>query len=68
MSTKVTDLIGDAAVKSTPPIGISILGATMHLEHWVYIATFIYIVLQIVVIIPKVINVFKRRRSNDKAS
>lgn len=68
MKTQVQEFIADAAVRSTPPVTVSVIGSAMHLAEWVYIATLVYLVLQVIVIFPKVVNTFQRRRSDDKAS
>lgn len=48
------------AVKAAPPLavsGLSVMG--LPLSEWVYVLTAIYIAFQIVLIVPKVIRLFR---------
>ena len=64
MAVGIDDNIVEAISKATPPITISILGINITLHEWVYIATLLYVVLQIVVIIPRVFRTFKKSPIN----
>ena len=65
MNHEVTEVIKDAALRSTPPIGVSMFGTSIGLSDMVYAITILYVALQILVISPKVYNIFKKRRSGD---
>lgn len=58
--SNVGETLNDALIKSTPPVGVSILGVSMPLADWVYVVTFIYVLMQIIVIVPKVIKTIKK--------
>jgi L-cystine uptake protein TcyP (sodium:dicarboxylate symporter family) len=60
VSTKIGEVLNDAVIRTTPPLTVTALGYTMQVADWVYVVTFVYVMLQIVVIAPKVfITLFK---------
>lgn len=55
--------IAEQAAKAAPPVavaGVSIAG--IPLSEWVYALTAVYLLFQIVVIIPRVCGVFKKEK------
>ena len=64
--SKVAETLNDALIRSTPPVGVSILGVSMPIADWVYVVTFIYVVMQIIVIAPKVIKTIRKAGNHEK--
>ena len=64
--TPIDDGIIEAVAKSTPPITVSVLGVGITIHEWVYIATFVYVVLQIVIIVPKVFRTMFKKKDEAK--
>jgi len=66
MENNISPVIQDALVRSAPPLTVVGISLETCLSNTVYAITAVYVILQIVVIIPKVLNVL--RKANGKGS
>lgn len=62
----MTEVISDAALRSSPPVAITVLGVNVQLPTIVYGLTILYIVAQLIVITPKVLRVIRGKHGKDK--
>ena len=56
------EMINETLIKNAPPITVSVLSWDIQLSSTVYLLTLAYLVLQIIVISPKVLQLFKRKK------
>ena len=61
------EMINETLIKNAPPITVSVLSWDIQLSSTVYLLTLAYLVLQIIVISPKVLQIFKRKKKDGKA-